>query len=40
MSIFVHGTRYQMTDVARTAGFNTNHLGLKPERQVPPAFAV
>ena len=35
----VHGIRYQVTDVARAAGFYTQHLGFKLEHQQLPAFA-
>ena len=35
----VHGVRYQVTDVARAAGFYTNHLGFTLEHQQLPAFA-
>jgi len=35
----VHGVRYQVTDVARSAAFYTDHLGFKLEHQQLPAFA-
>jgi glyoxylase I family protein len=35
----VHGTRYQVKDVARSVGFYTAHLGFKLEHQQLPAFA-
>ena len=35
----VHGVRYQVTDVARSAAFYTGHLGFKLEHQQLPAFA-
>jgi glyoxylase I family protein len=35
----VHGVRYQVTDVARSVAFYTQHLGFKVEHQQPPAFA-
>jgi len=35
----VHGVRYQVTDVARSVGFYTQHLGFKLEHQQLPAFA-
>lgn len=35
----VHGVRYQVKDVARSAGFYTQHLGFTLERQQLPAFA-
>ena len=35
----VHGVRYQVTDVARSIAFYTQHLGFKLEHQQLPAFA-
>ena len=35
----VHGVRYQVKDVARSAAFYTQHLGFKLEHQHLPAFA-
>ena len=35
----VHGTRYQVKDVARSVAFYTQHLGFKLEHQQLPAFA-
>ena len=35
----LHGVRYQVTDVARTAAFYTDHLGFRLEHQQLPAFA-
>jgi len=35
----VHGIRYQVTDVARSVKFYTEHLGFKLEHQQLPAFA-
>jgi glyoxylase I family protein len=35
----MHGVRYQVTDVARSAAFYTGHLGFRLEHQHPPAFA-
>jgi glyoxylase I family protein len=35
----VHGVRYQVTDVARSVAFYTQHLGFKLEHQQLPAFA-
>jgi glyoxylase I family protein len=35
----VHGVRYQVTDVARSVTFYTQHLGFTLEHQQPPAFA-
>jgi glyoxylase I family protein len=35
----VHGIRYQVKDVARSAAFYTRHLGFKLEHQQLPAFA-
>ena len=34
-----HGVRYQVTDVARSVAFYTNHLGFTLEHQQLPAFA-
>jgi glyoxylase I family protein len=34
-----HGIRYQVTDVARSVAFYTQHLGFKLEHQQLPAFA-
>jgi glyoxylase I family protein len=34
-----HGVRYQVTDVARSLDFYTQHLGFKLERKQLPAFA-
>jgi len=34
-----HGVRYQVTDVARSVGFYTRHLGFTLEHQQLPAFA-
>ena len=34
-----HGVRYQVTDVARSVGFYTGHLGFTLEHQQLPAFA-
>ena len=34
-----HGIRYQVTDVARSVAFYTNHLGFTLEHQQLPAFA-
>lgn len=36
----VHGIRYQVTDVARSVAFYTQHLGFTPGHQQLPAFAV
>ncbi len=33
------GVRYQVTDVARSIAFYTQHLGFKLDQQHPPAFA-
>jgi glyoxylase I family protein len=35
----VHGVRYQVKDVARSAAFYTQHLGFPLEHQQLPAFA-
>ena len=35
----VHGLRYQVTDVARSVAFYTQHLGFTLEHQQLPAFA-
>jgi glyoxylase I family protein len=35
----VHGVRYQVTDVARSVRFYTQHLGFRLEHQHLPAFA-
>ena len=35
----IHGVRYQVTDVARSVAFYTQHLGFKLEHQQLPAFA-
>lgn len=35
----VHGIRYQVTDVARSVAFYTQHLGFTLEHQQLPAFA-
>ena len=35
----VHGVRYQVKDVARSAAFYTTHLGFTIEHQQLPAFA-
>jgi len=35
----VHGVRYQVTDVARSAAFYTQHLGFTLKHQQLPAFA-
>jgi catechol 2,3-dioxygenase-like lactoylglutathione lyase family enzyme len=35
----VHGVRYQVKDVARSAAFYTQHLGFTLEHQQLPAFA-
>ena len=35
----VHGIRYQVTDVARSAAFYTQHLGFTLKHQQLPAFA-
>ena len=35
----VHGTRYQVKDVARSVAFYTTHLGFTLVHQVLPAFA-
>ena len=35
----VHGTRYQVADVARAVEFYTGHLGFRLEHQQLPAFA-
>jgi glyoxylase I family protein len=35
----LHGVRYQVTDVARSAAFYTDHLGFRLELQHLPAFA-
>jgi glyoxylase I family protein len=35
----VHGVRYQVTDVARSAAFYTRHLGFTVRHQQLPAFA-
>jgi glyoxylase I family protein len=35
----VHGVRYQVKDVARSAVFYTQHLGFTLEQQLLPAFA-
>ena len=39
LGIFVHGVRYQVTDVARAAAFYTDRLGFKLGHQHLPAFA-
>ena len=36
----VHGTRYQVKDVARAAAFYTQHLGFTLRHQQLPAFAM
>ena len=36
----VHGTRYQVKDVARAAAFYTQHLGFTVEQQHLPMFAT
>lgn len=36
----VHGIRYQVKDVARSAAFYTEHLGFKLEHQHLPQFAA
>jgi len=36
----VHGLRYQVKDVARSAAFYTKHLGFKLEHQHLPQFAA
>jgi glyoxylase I family protein len=36
----LHGVRYQVKDVGRTASFYTTHLGFALEHQRPPAFAT
>ena len=36
----VHGTRYQVKDVARAADFYSRHLGFTVELKVLPAFAT
>ena len=36
----IHGTRYQVKDVARSVAFYTQQLGLKLEHQQLPAFAT
>ena len=38
-TFILHGVRYQVTDVARTAAFYTDHLGFRLEHQQLPAFA-
>ena len=35
----MHGTRYQVKDVARAVEFYTRHLGFQLEHQQLPAFA-
>ena len=35
-----HGVRYQVTDVARSIDFYTQHLGFKLEHKQLPAFAA
>jgi glyoxylase I family protein len=35
----VHGTRYQVSDVARSVAFYTQHLGFTLQHQQLPAFA-
>jgi glyoxylase I family protein len=35
----VHGVRYQVTDVARSVAFYTQHLGFELKHQQVPAFA-
>ena len=35
----VHGVRYQVTDVARSVAFYTQHLGFELKHQQLPAFA-
>jgi glyoxylase I family protein len=35
----IHGTRYQVKDVARSVAFYTTHLGFRLEHQQLPAFA-
>ena len=35
----IHGVRYQVSDVARSVAFYTQHLGFKLEHQQLPAFA-
>ena len=35
-----HGVRYQVTDVARSVAFYTEHLGFKLEHQKLPQFAT
>ena len=35
----IHGTRYQVKDVARSVAFYTQHLGFVVEHQQLPAFA-
>ena len=35
----MHGVRYQVKDVGRSAAFYTHHLGFKLEHQQLPAFA-
>jgi len=35
----IHGTRYQVKDVARSVAFYTQHLGFKLKHQQLPAFA-
>src|SRR5712675_1427080 len=35
----IHGVRYQVKDVARSAAFYTQHLGFTLEHQQLPAFA-
>src|SRR5262245_35121736 len=35
----VHGVRYQVTDVARSVAFYTEHLGFTLQHQQLPAFA-
>ena len=35
-----HGIRYQVTDVARSVAFYTQHLGFKATHQKLPAFAT
>ena len=37
--VSVHGVRYQVKDVARSAAFYTNQFGFKLEHQQLPAFA-
>ena len=40
MEIHVHGVRYQVTDVARSVSFYTEHLGFQLKHQQLPAFAM